>query len=403
VFALCTPRNVADAGFHVCQRSFISVISFILQTTDIKTLDLIRLFVPSKLGITMGTMAESDDAHRPYTYARGIDNLPPPLQFTFLAVGVFFFFGIHNLLQEAIMNVPGFTYGVMLGYMEVLGVAVCSLVERRYIAKEHGRKAPLSAYPLLTMCLLASSALSNMSLNYINFPTKVVFRSCKLIPTMVIASFLHKKIFSIWEYICALAICVGLVLFAAADWELRPSFNPIGLGLVSMSVVADSILPNAQERLFRSGSSRLEVTLYTNTFTLIVMTFTTMISGDLVGALQQTLQNRQLLIYFTIYTFVAYAAISAHMSVVKRFGGVVAVLLATGRKGMTLILSFVLFPKGFSWFYPAGAVLVLGGLLVSSLVKMQSKNTNKEVSSSTEHHQLKHHASDIEFAQPSKN
>jgi adenosine 3'-phospho 5'-phosphosulfate transporter B3 len=350
----------------------------------------------------MGTMAESD-AHRPYTYARGIDNLPPSLQFTFLAVGVFFFFGIHNLLQEAIMNVPGFTYGVMLGYMEVLGVAVCSFAERRYIAKEHGRIAPLSAYPLLTMCLLASSALSNMSLNYINFPTKVVFRSCKLIPTMVIASFLHKKIFSIWEYVCALAICVGLVLFAAADWELRPSFNPIGLGLVSMSVVADSILPNAQERLFRSGSSRLEVTLYTNTFTLIVMTFTTMLSGDLVGALQQTLQNRQLLIYFTIYTFVAYAAISAHMSVVKRFGGVVAVLLATGRKGMTLILSFVLFPKGFSWFYPAGAVLVLGGLLVSSLVKMQSKNKTKEVSSSTAHHQLKHHASDIEIAQPSKN
>jgi adenosine 3'-phospho 5'-phosphosulfate transporter B3 len=349
------------------------------------------------------TMAESE-IKKPFSYARGIDNLPPPLQFTALAVGVFFFFGIHNLLQEAIMNVPGFTYGVMLGYMEVLGVAVCSFGERRYIAKEHGRIAPLSAYPLLTMCLLASSALSNMSLNYINFPTKVVFRSCKLIPTMVIASFLHKKIFSILEYTCALAICTGLVLFAAADWELRPSFNPIGLGLVSMSVVADSILPNAQERLFRSGSSRLEVTLYTNTFTLIVMTCTTMLSGDLLGALQQTMQNKQLAIYFTIYTFVAYAAISVHMNVVKRFGGVVAVLLATGRKGMTLILSFVLFPKGFSWFYPAGAVLVLGGLLISSLVKMRSKDKdkNKEHASPTAHHQLKQHGSDVELAEESK-
>jgi adenosine 3'-phospho 5'-phosphosulfate transporter B3 len=100
-----------------------------------------------------------------------------------------------------------------------------------------------------------------------------------------------------------------------------------------MSVVADSILPNAQERLFRLGSSRLEVTLYTNTFTLIVMTCTTLLSGDLLGALQQTMQNRQLAIYFTVYTFVAYAAISIHMNVVKRFGGVVAVLLATGARG----------------------------------------------------------------------
>lgn len=349
----------------------------------------------------MGTMVESEATR---LHARGLDSLSPTLQFTVLAAGVFFFFGIHNLLQEAIMNVPGFTYGVMLGYTEVLGVAACSFVERTYVAKEHGRIAPLSAYPLLTMCLLASSALSNMSLNYINFPTKVVFRSCKLIPTMMIASVIHKKVFNCTEYICAFAVCAGLVLFAAADWELRPSFNPIGLGLVSMSVCADSILPNAQERLFRLGSSRLEVTLYTNVFTLIVMTCTTLLSGDLLGALGQAMENRQLAIYFTVYTFVAYVAISMHMNVVRRFGGVAAVLLATGRKGMTLVLSFVLFPKGFSWFYPAGASLVLGGLLVSSLLKIRSKNKKQEgVVTLDEHRRLKHHGSDIEFAVPLKN
>ena len=51
----------------------------------------------------------------------GIEGLSPPLQFAVLACGVFFFFGVHNLLQEAMMNVPGFNFGVMLGYMEVFG------------------------------------------------------------------------------------------------------------------------------------------------------------------------------------------------------------------------------------------------------------------------------------------
>ena len=51
----------------------------------------------------------------------GIEHLSPPMQFAVLACGVFFFFGIHNLLQEAMMNVKGFTFGVMLGYMEVFG------------------------------------------------------------------------------------------------------------------------------------------------------------------------------------------------------------------------------------------------------------------------------------------
>ena len=190
---------------------------------------------------------------------------------------------------------------------------------------------------------------------------------------MVVATIVHKKLFSSIEYICALAACSGLVCFAAADWQLTPSFHPIGIILVSLSVFADSILPNAQERLFRLGSSRLEVTFFTNIFTLLAMTVTTLLSGDLLGLLDFARNKNTLLAYMFVYTFVAYIAIAIHMTVVKRFGGVAAVVLATGRKGMTLILSFVLFPKAFSWLYVLGATLVLGGLLVSSLARIYGK------------------------------
>jgi hypothetical protein len=91
----------------------------------------------------------------------------------------------------------------------------------------------------------------------------------------------------------------------------------------------------------------------------------------------------------TVYTFVAYIAISLHMTVVKRFGGVAAVVLATARKGMTLVLSFILFPKAFSWYYVLGAVLVLGGLLLSSLIKIHNKNKKvagaRELNKASEH------------------
>lgn len=257
-------------------------------------------------------------------------------------------------------------------------VAVCSFIERNYVAKETGRVAPLSAYPLLTACLMSSSSLSNLALNFINFPTKVVFRSCKLIPTMIVASVIHKKVFTAKEYGCAAAICAGLVLFAAADWQLSPTFHPVGLTLVSLSVCADAILPNAQERLFKLGSSRLEVTLYTNVFTLIVMTFTCALSGDLVGLIKFASQNTLLQFYMFVYTFIAYIAISVHMTVVKRFGGVTAVLVATVRKAMTLVLSFVIFPKKFSWLYVLGAGLVLSGITISSLAKMKERKDTNE-------------------------
>jgi adenosine 3'-phospho 5'-phosphosulfate transporter B3 len=190
---------------------------------------------------------------------------------------------------------------------------------------------------------------------------------------MIVASIVHRKVFNSIEYLCAFAVCAGLVFFAAADWELAPTFNPIGLVFVTLSVCADAILPNAQEGLFRTGSSRLEVTVYTNVYTLIAMTVTTLISGDLIGFIQFARTSHTLVLYMSVYTFIAYLAISAHMTVVKRFGGVAAVVLATGRKGMTLVLSFVLFPKAFSWFYVLGASMVLGGLLLSSLHKIYSR------------------------------
>ena len=37
----------------------------------------------------------------------------PPLQLLVLASGVFIFFGIHNFLQEAIMSIQDFRFGVM--------------------------------------------------------------------------------------------------------------------------------------------------------------------------------------------------------------------------------------------------------------------------------------------------
>ena len=54
-------------------------------------------------------------------WSGSFEDLDKTQQFAILTVGMFIFFGAHNVLQEAMMKVEGFTYGVMLGYMEVVG------------------------------------------------------------------------------------------------------------------------------------------------------------------------------------------------------------------------------------------------------------------------------------------
>jgi adenosine 3'-phospho 5'-phosphosulfate transporter B3 len=321
-----------------------------------------------------------------------LDSLPRPFQFVTLALCVFFFFGIHNVLQEAMLNTDGFHFGVMLGWMEVLGVTLCSGIERSnlpLVGNGEGRRprqAPLVAYPPLTICLLLSSSLASWSLNYINFPTKVVFRSCKLLPTMILAVVMgNAKRFSLVEVGSAVAVCAGLITFAAGDWSLsKPQFHPFGLTLVSLSVFADAILPNAQERLFRTyDASKSEVMFYTNVFTFMIQTGSAILSGDLMGMFhfimgqssaggqdrgilaafrkdhmnstvnkeillnEDLMHNQQtsdrirytFLTYVIAYILISHIAVSAHTAVVKKFGGVAAVFVGTARKGMTLVLS----------------------------------------------------------------
>lgn len=127
---------------------------------------------------------------------------------------------------------------------------------------------------------------------------QVVFRSCKLIPTMAISGFMNSKRFTCVEYGAAVAVCLGLVLFGLADFSVSPTFrygfvlvgvtlfmivlvppppiqpctirqrnppmptsqkhnSPLGMLLLFLSIVCDSILPNVQEKLFAAGSSRL--------------------------------------------------------------------------------------------------------------------------------------------------
>ena len=195
---------------------------------------------------------------------------------------------------------------------------------------------------------------------------------------MLIATCVNQKVFASYEYLCALFICAGLVLFAMADYTLDPiQFNPMGLMLVSGSVVADSVLPNAQEHLFRDGSSRLEVTVYSNLFSFIGMTVVTLMNGSLPTFIRGIAANSQLATYFGVYTVLSYISISCYMTLVKRFGGVTAVLLTTARKAMTIILSFMLFPKGFSWLYVHGSLLVLGAVMVAGICKRLKKRNQK--------------------------
>merc|ERR1719203_1329502 len=166
---------------------------------------------------------------------------------------------------------------------------------------------------------------------------------------MILSTLINKRRFSFLEYVFALTACAGLVLFAYAGWKVSPNFDPYGLILVMISNFCYAVVPNLQENLFSHGASRLEVTVYTNFFTCLAISCTTFATGDFIGIVKLAFNIPQLAIYMLVYILLSYVAISSYMAIIKRYGAVVGVLTGTARKAITLILSFLLFPKNFDW------------------------------------------------------
>jgi adenosine 3'-phospho 5'-phosphosulfate transporter B3 len=192
---------------------------------------------------------------------------------------------------------------------------------------------------------------------------------------MIIAVLYNGKKVHNFEFIFGSVISLGMVLFAAADFQVYPNFDIIGIILVSISVIADAFLPNFQERVFDHGSSRIEVTYFTNILCLMAMTVTFTASGDLQEAFGYALANPNALVLMTIYTFLAYIAITFHMALVKEFGGIVTVLVGNTRKAITIVISFWMFPKPGSILYIFGGIMVFGSLLGNAFMKDKVSNS----------------------------
>eukprot|EP00755_Sulcionema_specki_P009357 Sspe_Gene.43492::Locus_21208_Transcript_2_3_Confidence_0.750_Length_663::g.43492::m.43492/K15277/SLC35B3, PAPST2; solute carrier family 35 (adenosine 3'-phospho 5'-phosphosulfate transporter), member B3 len=104
-----------------------------------------------------------------------------------------------------------------------------------------------------------------MALNYVNMPAKILFKSCKLLPVMVIGVILRTERHRAVDYACAAVMCLGLWVFSTADVRSAAQFSFLGVIMLGFAVTADAIAPNVQQRLLQQlRQKKEEVVLYTN-------------------------------------------------------------------------------------------------------------------------------------------
>jgi adenosine 3'-phospho 5'-phosphosulfate transporter B3 len=313
-------------------------------------------------------------------------------------LGMFVCYIGHDAFQEEMFRFEGFQFGWFMTLVEVfvmlLGAVFLEGVSFRQSEESNNGggmfKTTWISTTIIGLCVTLSHGSANTALRFSSYPVKVSFKSCKLLPTMLIGFFLTGRRHSMIQYTAAFTMCVGLIFLSLADTDMQKvdsiSATPfIGPVLLFFATSLDSIVPNLQERLFKQTNIRTaDMIFFSNVAMFFFLILATWGSGELYTAAVFGQQHPYVLFVLTLQSICAYFGLRCYLTVVKKHGGVAGVLLANVRKIMTIFLSFLIFAKPCRQGHILGMVLIFIGVYLGLMTKRKTSNSSTEYDESSD-------------------
>lgn len=224
--------------------------------------------------------------------------------------------------------------------------------------------------------MVTTMGLSNTSLEYINYPTQILFKSSKLIPVMMGGIIILRKSYSTFEYFSAFLLTVGLAVLTFGNTYAREiSINFTGIAIIITALFADAFIGNIQEgTMVQFNVSSKEMALYSHSFGSIQLFLVLIMVGQLKPAFLFCWNNPISYFYMVLFSISGYSGAMFVLTMIKIFGAFATTTATSCRKFSTLILSFIFFPKPFSIYYFISILLVFIGISLQIYSKNYKKN-----------------------------
>lgn len=244
---------------------------------------------------------------------------------------------------------------------------VCSFLSMAYLTVMGRGGARPPVWPLVLISILVFSSLvsGNIALRWVSFPVKVIIKSCKLLPTMALGSLLLSKAYSLWDHVAAVLLCCGLVGFTLASHDApvggevvpEKSTSLLGIALLFFAVCCDAVQVIMQERLVKAEPrlTPMHVMVYTNGLAFLAVAGSILVTGE-ASRIPEGLPWGRLLLYGST----SWIGVCCFIALAQSHGGTAAVVATNSRKLLSIILSFLVFPK------PLTSTMLLSGVCVCS-------------------------------------
>jgi UAA transporter family len=179
-----------------------------------------------------------------------ISHLSRYAQFWLCATGVFFFSLLYGYLQELIsVQICSRQLGLFLATVQFIGYTALAAILRNYVYEAQQQKklrskasntslvassskispVPLHIYLGLSLLRAIDLGMTNLAMQYINYPAKTLMKSSRVVFTMIFGVLIAKKVYKIMDYMIVLCMVTGLAIFMHADANSSAVFQPAGV------------------------------------------------------------------------------------------------------------------------------------------------------------------------------
>lgn len=219
-------------------------------------------------------------------------------------------------------------------------------------------------------CLVwCATGLANLAVSWVQYPVKVVFKSSKLIPTMLVSVFMgNSRPFTAVQYLAAMMLCAGTAGFSMNQGAKGTSdkFIILGITFLILAVFSDAIVANFQQRLMqRRGVPPMLVMFRLNVCGVLVSSLTILLSGRARQSIDLMIRQPNTAGYVAGVGASIAIGVWANTQLINEAGSVLVVGVATVRKVLTMILSYCIFPKPLSRMQVISSIVVLCGIIIA--------------------------------------
>ncbi|KAL0284855.1 UNVERIFIED_CONTAM: UDP-galactose/UDP-glucose transporter 2 [Sesamum angustifolium] len=290
-------------------------------------------------------------------------------QFLICSSGFFFGYLVNGICEEYVYNRLQFSYGWYFTFVQGF-VYLVLIYLQGFTTKQMVN--PWKTYVKLSAVLMGSHGLTKGSLAYLNYPAQIMFKSTKVLPVMVMGAFIPglRRKYPIHEYVSAILLVIGLIIFTLADANTSPNFSVIGIVMIVGALVMDSFLElriaiaHQFLSIYCVQFSQMEM-LYCSTVVGLPFLLPPMIlTGELFKAWNSCSEHPYVygvLVFEAMATFVGQVSV---LSLIAIFGAATTAMITTARKAVTLLLSYLLFTKPLTEQHGSGLLLIAMGIIL---------------------------------------